>query len=237
MRDLPGRDLVVAVTFGVEVAKDLKHGPALLPSTVTVWPHLTELFDIINRGSPPLKVATFNGGLFDPERHPFLEQCAVGDFPSQQAIDKLARVAGEFVDYRDLSERQLGTIYEGQGGAEGLGELLHAGVHHTVYGRAGGGAAAGRGAGEGRAQRGGGAGPAVLDLNILDCAMGSGHFLVEAVEYLARRLVEADVLPTDLPRDAGFDELTYWKRRAAQSCIYGVDLNPWRWTWRSSRSG
>src|SRR5436853_7748959 len=23
-----------------------------------------------------------------------------------------------------------------------------------------------------------------------------------------------------------FDELAYWKRRVAQSCIYGVDLNP-----------
>ena len=65
------------------------------------------------RGGPPLKVATFNGGLFDPERHPFLERYAVGDAHLQQAIDKLARVDGQFVDYRDLAERHLGTIYEG----------------------------------------------------------------------------------------------------------------------------
>jgi len=58
-------------------------------------------------------VATFDGGLFDPERHPFLEEHTVGDGHLQQAIDRLARVDGQFVDYRDLAERHLGTIYEG----------------------------------------------------------------------------------------------------------------------------
>jgi hypothetical protein len=58
-------------------------------------------------------VATFNGGLFDPQRYLFLEQYAVGDQHLQLAIDKLARVDGQFVDYRDLAERHLGTIYEG----------------------------------------------------------------------------------------------------------------------------
>jgi hypothetical protein len=52
-------------------------------------------------------------GLFDPNRHPFLEQYTVGDAHLQLALDKLARVAGEFIDYRDLAERHLGTIYEG----------------------------------------------------------------------------------------------------------------------------
>jgi hypothetical protein len=72
-----------------------------------------ELFGIIADGSPPLKVATFDGGLFDAEIHPFLESHAVGDGHLQQAIDRLARVDGQFVDYRDLAERHLGTIYEG----------------------------------------------------------------------------------------------------------------------------
>jgi hypothetical protein len=72
-----------------------------------------ELFGIIAGGSPPLKVATFDGGLFDAEIHPFLESHAVGDGHLQQALDRLARVDGQFVDYRDLAERHLGTIYEG----------------------------------------------------------------------------------------------------------------------------
>jgi hypothetical protein len=64
---------------------------------------------------------------------------------------------------------------------------------------------------------------AVLGLNVLDPSMGSGHFLVEATEHIARFLVELDVSPEETDGEA---ELAYWKRRVAQSCVYGVDLNP-----------
>jgi hypothetical protein len=53
------------------------------------------LFNIINQGSPPLDVATFDGGLFDPLRHPFLERYTVGDAHLQTAVDKLSRVDGQ----------------------------------------------------------------------------------------------------------------------------------------------
>ena len=36
---------------------------------------------------------------------------------------------------------------------------------------------------------------AVLEVNVLDPAMGSGHFLVEATEYIARYLVDLAILP------------------------------------------
>ena len=42
-----------------------------------------------------------------------MEQYTVGDARLLEAIDKLARVGEEFIDYRDLAERHLGTIYEG----------------------------------------------------------------------------------------------------------------------------
>jgi Eco57I restriction-modification methylase/restriction endonuclease TaqI-like protein len=244
------------------VAEDVRYGQTLLPGTATLWPRLTALFDIINRGSPPLKVATFNGGLFDPARYPFLEQYSVGDAHLQQAIDKLTRVEGEFVDYRDLSERHLGTIYEGllefqlrpletgpdapaedsAASREGWtvklvtdkGERKLSGSYYTpgfithyMVEEAVGPvvtaaleSAAAKGA-EAQVQ-------AVLNVNVLDCSMGSGHFLVEATEYIARRLVEADLLPPDLRTSGGMavDEFAYWKRRVAQSCVYGVDLNP-----------
>jgi hypothetical protein len=86
----------------------------LLPqNTAALWGQLTQLFQIIDLGNPSLGVTTFNGGLFNPQRHPFLGQYAVGDRHLQLAIEKLACVDGEFVDYRDLAERHLGTIYEG----------------------------------------------------------------------------------------------------------------------------
>ena len=66
---------------------------------------------------------------------------------------------------------------------------------------------------------------AVLALNVLDPSMGSGHFLVEVTEHIARFLVELDVAPEDVESD-GEAELAYWKRRVVQSCVYGVDMNP-----------
>ncbi len=96
-----------------DVARDLRSGVHLLPASTTLWPRLRELFHIIDAGSPPLHVATFNGGLFDPRKHAFLEEHTVGDAHLQAAIDRLARVDGQFIDYRDLAERHLGTIYEG----------------------------------------------------------------------------------------------------------------------------
>ena len=54
--------------------------------------------------------------------------------------------------------------------------------------------------------------------------MGSGHFLVETTEFIARFLIDR-ALPVE--SDAhGEPDLLYWKRRVAQSCVYGVDLNP-----------
>ena len=59
-------------------------------------------------------------------------------------------------------------------------------------------------------------------MRVLDPAMGSGHFLVEATEYIAGYLVDLALTPEGEP--TGEADLTYWKRRVAQNCIYGVDL-------------
>ncbi len=232
-------------TYSLHAIKhDVARGHALLPTSATLWPHLRELFRIINDGSPPLKVATFNGGLFDPTRHPFIEQNTVGDGHLQQAIDKLARVDGQFVDYRDLAERHLGTIYEGllefhlealaepeEGWTVALlndkGERKATGSYYTpdyivkyivesTVGPVLWKAVERANSDEEKVE-------AVLKMNVLDPSMGSGHFLVEATEHIARFLVELDVSPEETDGEA---ELAYWKRRVAQSCVYGVDANP-----------
>ena len=279
-----------------ETAARLDAGRALLPTTATLWPRLHALFGLIDKGSPPLLVATFNGGLFDPARHPFLNAHAVGDAHLQAALDKLARVAGQFVDYRDLSVRHLGTLYEGlleyhleeeaaetaptprpspvpgEGGMTGDPERPSASgsVSDSPLPLAG----EGRGVGatvlnpwtvallndKGERKATGSyytpdyivkyiveqaVGPrlrqavaeaasddarvrAVLGVNVLDPAMGSGHFLVEATEYIARFLID-QALPVEADAhspQAQEPDLLYWKRRVAQSCVYGVDLNP-----------
>jgi len=71
---------------------------------------------------------------------------------------------------------------------------------------------------------------AILKLNILDPAMGSGHFLVRATEWLADRIVEHPTTKFQITTvSPGLSqeqaEISYWRRRAVEACIYGVDFN------------
>jgi type I restriction-modification system DNA methylase subunit len=66
----------------------------------------------------------------------------------------------------------------------------------------------------------------VLSIRVCDPAMGSGHFLVEATEYLADELLRA--LEED--QKAGLEPLgditlEWAKREVLRHCIYGVDIN------------
>ncbi len=92
----------------------------------------------------------------------------------------------------------------------------------------------------------------VLALDLVDPAMGSGHFLVRATEWLADRIMNH---PTTQPmtvqivargeRQIGKKEIldngkipvspgipqehaekAYWRRRVVEACIHGVDINP-----------
>ncbi len=257
------------------VAQDREYGHALLPTSTRYWSQLRDLFGMIDRGSPPLKIAAFNGGLFDPQRHTFLERYSIGDARLQHAIDLLARVNKEFVDYRDLAERHLGTIYEGllEYHLEALApadSLTPVFDHPSPKLGEGPGVRAIKGEGPGvraaftidllndkgerkatgsyytpdyivkyivdqtvgpvlRRAVDGKTGDreiirAVLEVNVLDPAMGSGHFLVEATDYIASFLVDLGVQPDE--ETGGEADVAFWKRRVAQSCIYGVDLNP-----------
>jgi len=226
------------------ITGELDAGVELLANSETLWSSFKQLFDYINVGAPPLKIATFNGGLFDPQKHPFLEQYKVGDAQLQQAMDLLARIDGQFIDYRDLSIRNLGTIYEGlleyhlekaKGDAQegwtidllnDKGERKATGSYYTpdyivkyIVEQTVGPVlqAAVESAPDEKKKV-----ESILAVKVLDPSMGSGHFLVEATEYIARFIVE-NVSPEETTRET---DLGYWKRRVVQSCIYGVDLNP-----------
>ncbi|HVB73814.1 MAG TPA: N-6 DNA methylase, partial [Ktedonobacteraceae bacterium] len=233
-----------------DIAKNLDEGRILRSNSTRIYFALKELFGYINAGDPPLQISTFNGGLFDPQRasNVFLETHSISDARLQQAIDMLTRTSSNgsaerhFIDYRDLSVRNLGTIYEGlleyhlemtdarDGWTLDLlndrGERKASGSYYTpdyivkyivdqtvgpMLSKAVHGAAGEKAKIE-----------AVLALKVLDPSMGSGHFLVEATEYIARFLVELNAHPETTTKDA---DLAYWKRRVVQSCIYGIDKN------------
>ncbi len=71
----------------------------------------------------------------------------------------------------------------------------------------------------------------VLALNVLDPAMGSGHFLVRATEWLADQIVyhPTTLFHTGKLENPGLTEeaeISHWRRRVVEHCIFGVDLNP-----------
>jgi type I restriction-modification system DNA methylase subunit len=64
---------------------------------------------------------------------------------------------------------------------------------------------------------------AILGLNVLDPATGSGHFIADVTAYIAEWLRGLRLRPADLGDE---DELIYWKRLVAGVCVYALDINP-----------
>jgi hypothetical protein len=297
----------------------------------TLWQRLAELFKLLDSGWGTI-IPPYNGGLFDPEKHEFLETFAVGDLYLGRAIDLLSRTKprvgqskGEGrkkVTYRDLDVRHLGSIYEGileytahiadqdyvvisQGsGAAATAEYVAVAeldqeqkaqfaawreaveenpdnpklprgckiedrVEKTQYYLVFGGRESKRKSsgsyytpdyivqymaedtlgplvrGECRPRpeaptaelkaigweedvpnTGSLSSEEILALRVLDPAMGSGHFLVAATEYLARAYREARLLEGAIPDESRADqEFIRYKRIIAERCIYGVDVN------------
>lgn len=65
----------------------------------------------------------------------------------------------------------------------------------------------------------------ILSLSVLDPTMGSGHFIVNATNYIANFIVE---LLNEYPGyNSKIDSnAAFWRRCVIENCIYGVDLNP-----------
>jgi len=254
---------------------------------------LKDLFKLVNQGSESFgipkeeyHIPAYNGGLFDPEKHPDLEQWEIGDKYLADAIDFLSRSKlkdghRDFVDYSTLEIRHLGSVYEGlleyklqvaesdlivsDGEWRTLDEYNADRKQKKVF----------TDFGENDRVRAGHLylatdkgerkstgsyytpdyivnyivkntiGPvieekwmiaqeknesyidATLSINVLDPAMGSGHFLVGAVDFLSQKLLEA--VQKDYEKGKVADTAPYtndWARRDVVShCIYGVDLN------------
>jgi type I restriction-modification system DNA methylase subunit len=299
------------------------------PGAYDLWDRLKELFDAVDGGWRNI-IPAYNGGLFDPDQHPFLETFKINDQQLARAIDLLSRtrpglVRGEGrkkVTYRDLDIRHLGSIYEGileyhaeiadrekvivrrgTGGKAAeeyvtLSELtadekkhlktyreavkddeenpavprgckvtglVEPGEYYLIFG--------GR---ESKRKSSGSyytpdyivqyiventLGPLVrgesrpkpepvpellkgkpgfeeeldnvspltsdeiLELKVLDPAMGSGHFLVAATEYLAKTY-ETALRREGKAQGTNDEDLVHHKRKIAERCIYGVDKNP-----------
>jgi len=113
-----------------EVFEALRDRVSLGARSTDWWDDLCNLFEIINGGDSGLNVPRYNGGLFapdglgDPDLKPaaeFLEANAIADRYLADAVMLLTRHAEtegdyahlDFIDFRDLGVRHLGSVYEG----------------------------------------------------------------------------------------------------------------------------
>lgn len=270
-----------------EIAVRLDRGDHLLSVRYSYWDALQGLFSLINDGSESRGISkdefyipAYNGGLFDPEKNPFLEDKKIGDTYLARALDLLARSQDPkkgFVDYSSLDIRHLGSIYEGlleyrlkvaakemvvvkEKGKEVWLVSEEAGNRKVLDTIPIGGLYLATDKGERKATGSyytpdyivkyivkntveplverkreewlGSNRPFaeyVLSIKVLDPAMGSGHFLVEATDQLARWLVQAwaTARPEDVESKEVAEQDIHWARReVVRNCIYGVDLNP-----------
>ncbi|HEV2301616.1 MAG TPA: hypothetical protein VGR91_08620 [Stellaceae bacterium] len=195
------------------------------------WSALDDLCRAIDRGDRSIGLPPYNGGLFDGERTPLLDTIRLGDAVMARVIDALSfertDAGRKYINYRDLSVQQLGSIYERLLEHEIVREAGEIIVRPNVFARKGSGSyytpedlvgliiretiaplvtertEAFRARAEELARRTQpldyrlGAlkrlDPAerLLELKICDPAMGSGHFLVSLVDYLADQVIGA----------------------------------------------
>jgi hypothetical protein len=187
-----------------------------------------------------LRVTPFNGRLFAPGRTPLAERHDLDDGAARRALLALStrpaadRSGREKIAYRDLGVEQLGAVYEtlldyqpqmtrdGVSLVAGSGVRKSTGTFYTPQPIA-----------DYLVRRT--LSPLVeeepphriLELRIVDPAMGSGAFLVAACRYLAQAYEAALVRHGSChPGDIGDEERAAIRRTIAGRCLYGVDLNP-----------
>jgi hypothetical protein len=196
------------------------------------WNQIDDLCRAINEGDSSIGLPPYNGGLFDPDRTPLLTRVRLGDQTMADVIDALSFEIGAdgkrtYINYRDLSVQQLGSIYERLIEYEVVREEGKIDIRPNVFARKGSGsyytpndlvglivkeaidplieermerfrqAVAAQAKSKGDLDRRLGVlenhDPAseILELKICDPAMGSGHFLVNLVDYLSDRIIAA----------------------------------------------
>ena len=278
-----------------DVGRRKDRGDAFSETAARYWSAIDDLCRAVDAGDPSIGLPPYDGGLFDRESAPLLSRIRLGDRVMADIIDALSFEAGpegrRYINYRNLSVQQLGSIYErllehevardgdeivvrpnvfarkGSGSYytpdELVGLILEETIGPLVRARLEAFATETEKLRKSRrrlrfrltelkrldpASR-------LLDLKVCDPAMGSGHFLVGFVDYLADRVIAAmaeaegalegyvsplvediDTVRDTVLRNAGaqgwtirpeqLDDRHVVRRMVLKRCVYGVDKNP-----------
>ena len=259
------------------------------------WSAFDDLCRAIDKGDESIGLPPYNGGLFDRQLTPLLEEIRLGDAVMADVIDALSfeQINGRrhYINYRDLGVQQLGSIYERLLEREVFQDESKITVRPNIFARKDSGSyytpdvlvglvieetlkpfiqqyqiAFDKAADELEAstlpeERRQGRlkllDPAIkiLELRVCDPAMGSGHFLVNLVDYLTDQVIacmaEAEarwdgyVSPLSWRIDeirntilgnaeehnwafdsAQLDDRHIIRRIVLKRCVFGIDKNP-----------
>ena len=224
-----------------DIDKRMSAGDTFSTIASNYYNHITTLCRQVDEGDASIGLPPYNGGLFAQHAAPMLEQVSLSDAVLAPIIHNLSRIEGQsgrrFVNYRDMTVQQLGSIYERLLEREPArtpdGRIV---VRPNSYARKDSGsfytpqplvdlivertltplleerkaafqakAAALQSDHRAKADRIAelrrlDPAEAALNLKVLDPAMGSGHFLVTAVDYLSDAILElVEYAPTVAP--------------------------------------
>jgi hypothetical protein len=226
-------------SYSLERLRDAAEQPIRAPG---LWDALRAIARLAHAGcrAGDLEVTPFNGRLFAPARTPLAERRGLDDEAARKAIVALStrpapdRAGRERIAYRDLGVEQLGAVYEtlldyepkvargvvslqrGSGIRKATGTFYTPQpiadylVRRTLDPLV-------RDATPDR----------ILQLRIVDPAMGSGAFLVAACRFLAAAYEAALIRAGGChPTDIGETDRVSIRRTIAERVLYGVDLNP-----------
>ncbi|WP_293698193.1 MULTISPECIES: Eco57I restriction-modification methylase domain-containing protein [unclassified Sphingopyxis] len=100
----------------IDVGERKDAGDAFSAVARNYWNRFADLATMIDKGDPSVGLPPYNGGLFNADATPLLASIALPDAVMAEAIDILSfEQAGgrrRYINYRDLSVQQLGSIYE-----------------------------------------------------------------------------------------------------------------------------
>jgi hypothetical protein len=103
-------------TVRFQIKKDVESGVAYSSRRTAFWNNIQDICKAIDEGDKELGLPPYNGGLFNSANTPLLNDIKIGDQILAKIIDNLSFISIEgerkYINYRDLSVQQLGSIYE-----------------------------------------------------------------------------------------------------------------------------
>ncbi|WP_312735440.1 Eco57I restriction-modification methylase domain-containing protein [Brevundimonas sp.] len=100
----------------LDIGERVTNGDTFSSTAAKFWGHISDLSRIVDKGDASVGIPPYNGGLFATSGTTLLSSARIPDSVMAPALDALSfeRSTGQrrYINYRDLSVQQLGSIYE-----------------------------------------------------------------------------------------------------------------------------